>query len=99
MKDIRLRLSQSTGALLALGLFAFLYILYSSLHPKGWTVDLLVQNSNESFALILVSMAQTVPVLTGGIDLSVGPMMTLVNCLASNLVSGSPFDIVAGILA
>jgi len=98
VKDLRLRLSQSTGLLLALGLFAVLYVIYSSLHPKGWSVDLFVQNSNESFALIMVSMAQTVPVLTGGIDLSVGPMMTLVNCLASNLVSGSPFEIVSGIL-
>jgi ribose transport system permease protein len=43
-------------------------------------------------------MAQTVPVLTGGIDLSVGAMMTLVNCLASNLVSGSPGEIVIGIV-
>jgi ribose transport system permease protein len=98
VKDLRLRLSQSPGVFLALGLFVVLYVIYSSLHPKGWTVDLFVQNSNESFALILVSMAQTVPVLTGGIDLSVGPMMTLVNCLASNMVDGSALQIVLGIL-
>ncbi len=98
MKDLRLRLSQSVGMWVALLLFSALYILYSSLHPKGWTVDVLVQNSNESFALILVSMAQTVPVLTGGIDLSVGAMMTLTNCVASNVVSGSAIQIVEGLL-
>lgn len=98
MRDLKLRLQQSVGFWVAVALFAILYTLYSSLHPKGWTVDLLVQNSNESFALIMVSMAQTVPVLTGGIDLSVGAMMTLVNCLASNLVSGSPSQIVLGIV-
>jgi len=97
MRDIRLRLSQSVGFWVAVLLFAVLYTLYSTLHPKGWSVDVFVQNSNESFALIMVSMAQTVPVLTGGIDLSVGPMMTLTNCLASNLVSGSPGQIVLGI--
>ncbi len=99
MNNLRLRLSQNLGLWLGVLLFAILYTLYSTLHPKGWTVDVFVQNSNESFALIMVSMAQTVPVITGGIDLSVGPMMTLVNCLASVLVSGSPGAIVLGIVA
>lgn len=98
MKDLRLRLSQNMGVWLALGLFVVLYVIYSTLHPKGWSVDVFVQNSNESFTLILVSMAQTVPVLTGGIDLSVGPMMTLVNCIASNLIDGSVAQIFIGIL-
>ena len=99
MRDLKLRLSQSTGFWVAVILFAVLYTLYSGLHPKGWSVDVFVQNSNESFALIMVSMAQTVPVLTGGIDLSVGAMMTLVNCLASTLVSGTPTQIVLGMVA
>ncbi len=99
MNNLRLRFSQNTGLWLGVALFVALYVFYSTLHPKGWSVDLLVQNSNESFALIMVSMAQTVPVITGGIDLSVGPMMTMVNCLASVLVSGSPLAIVLGILA
>ena len=98
MRDLRLRLSQGVGLWVALGLFVVLYVIYSTLHPKGWSVDVLVQNSNESFALILVAMAQTVPVLTGGIDLSVGPMMTLTNCVASTVVSGTPGQIVLGIL-
>jgi len=96
MRDIKLRLSQSVGLWISVGLFAVLYVIYSSLHPKGWSVDVFVQNSNESFALIMVSMAQTVPVLTGGIDLSVGAMMTLVNCVASNTVSGTPTEIALG---
>jgi ribose transport system permease protein len=99
MNNLRLRFSQTTGLWLAILLFAMLYTLYSTLHPKGWSVDVFVQNSNESFALIMVSMAQTVPVITGGLDLSVGPIMTLVNCLASVLVSGSAGAIVFGMLA
>jgi ribose transport system permease protein len=99
VSDLRIRLQQNTGLLVAILLFAILYTLYSSLHAKGWSVDLFVQNSNESFALIMVSMAQTVPVLTGGLDLSAGPIMTLANCLASELVSGTAGQIVFGILA
>jgi ribose transport system permease protein len=98
MKDLKLRMSQNVGVLLAVTLFAILYLIYNTLHPKGWSVDVLVQNSNESFALIMVSMAQTVPVLTGGIDLSVGPMMTLANCVASTVVSGTPIEIFLGML-
>src|SRR3546814_913316 len=43
-------------------------------------------------------MAQTVPGLTGGPDLSVGAMMTMVNCLASVVVNGSPLAIAGGVL-
>ena len=99
MKDLRLRLSQNTGPLLALGLFLILYVFYSSLHPRGFTSDLFVQNSNEALTLILLGMAQTLPVLLGGIDLSVGPLMTLVNSVASEMVSGSPTEIALGMIA
>jgi ribose transport system permease protein len=37
-----------------------------------------------------------VPVLMGGLDLSVGAVMTLTNCIASELVNGSPAEIVLG---
>lgn len=98
MNDLRLRLSQSVGMWVAFALFLVLYCLYSTLHPKGFTVDLFVQNSNESLALIFVAMAQTVPVLTGGLDLAAGATMTLVNCLASVTVSGSAGAMAGGIV-
>lgn len=98
-RGLRAALSRNLGLLLAAGLFAALYGLYSAQHPRGGSAALLVQNSNESFALILAAMAQTVPVLTGGLDLSVGPLMTLVNCLASRVLSGGPVDLAFGILA
>ena len=39
---------------------------------EGLQPAVLIQNGNEGFALIMVAMAQTVPVLAGGLDLSVG---------------------------
>ncbi|HET8727258.1 MAG TPA: ABC transporter permease [Alphaproteobacteria bacterium] len=95
---LRLHLPQNAGLLLAVGLFAAVYGLYTHLHPNGGSPAVLVQNANEAFALVLVAMAQTVPVLTGGLDLSVGAMMTLVNCLASVVVNGSPLSIAGGIV-
>ncbi len=99
MNDLRLRLAQSAGLWLAVGLFAILYVFYSSLHVKGFSVDLFVENSNESLALIFVAMAQTVPVLTGGLDLAAGAEMTLVNCLASSLLDGAGWQIALGMVA
>jgi ribose transport system permease protein len=43
-------------------------------------------------------MAQTLVVLTSGIDLSVGMVMVLTNCLASSIVVGSPLMAALGVL-
>jgi ribose transport system permease protein len=98
MKWLRLTLGQNLPFVLAVAMFAVLYAIYVGMHPS-YSPDVIVQNANETFALIMVSMAQTVPVLLGGIDLSVGPLMTMVNCFASELVSGSATDIILGIVA
>ena len=99
MNNLRIRFGQSIGFWLAVTLFLLLYGLYSGLHPKGFSVDLLVQNSNESLAFVFVAMAQTVPVLTGGLDLAAGATMTLVDCLASHLLHGSAGSIALGMAA
>ena len=51
--------------------------------------------ANKGALLALVAMAQTFVVLTAGIDLSVGMVFVLTNCLASWIVVGSPADGVA----
>jgi ribose transport system permease protein len=99
MNDLRLRLGQNLGLLLAILLFLLFWGIYNANHPKGFSTTLLIQNANESFVLVMVAMAQTVPVLAGGLDLSVGAVMTLVNCLASVLVNGGPVQLAAGMLA
>jgi len=96
--DLSLRIRQNAPFIGAIALFAVFYVFYNMFHPKGFSTQVLVQNSNEVFSLALVAMAQTVPVLMGGLDLSVGAVMTMVNCLASNLVSGTPLQIVFGIV-
>lgn len=97
--DLALRLRQHVGLLGALGLFVVLYLFYQAHHPRGFTGQILIQNANEAFALALIAMAQTVPVLMAGLDLSVGAVMTLSGCIASHLVDGTPGEIALGILA
>ena len=67
-----------------------MFFLYHLAHPKGFSSAVLVQNGNEVFTLAMVAMAQSVPVLMAGLDLSVGALMTMVDCFASYLLSGAP---------
>jgi ribose transport system permease protein len=80
----------------AVALLFVIYLLYNILHPRGFSSAVLIQNANETVAIAFLAMAQTVPVLLGGLDLSVGAVMTLTSCLASELVNGSPVEILFG---
>ena len=95
---LRLAVTQNRGFVGACLLFAALFILYNLLHPRGFSSAVLIQNANKSVAIAFVAMAQTIPVLLGGLDLSVGAVMTLANCIASELVHGTPAQIVLGML-
>lgn len=91
-------IGQNRGFAGAIILFLMLYMGYNLLHPRGFSTAVLVQNSNELVAIGFVAMAQTVPVLAGGLDLSVGAVMTLASCVASVFLNGSPLDIVCGVI-
>lgn len=98
MSDLAIKLRQNIGLFLAIGLFIVIYGIYNIYHPKGFSPQILIQNSNESLVLVMVAMAQTVPVLMGGLDLSVGSLMTLINCLASHVLNGGPWAMAGGVL-
>ncbi|MFK7761649.1 MAG: ABC transporter permease [Roseobacter sp.] len=98
MKDLRVRLSQNAALLTAIAIFILFYVFYNMNHPRGFSVAVLIQNSNEVFTLAMVAMAQTVPVLMGGLDLSVGAIMTLVNTIASHLLNGTPLQMAFGMV-
>jgi ribose transport system permease protein len=89
-------LRRNPGLTGILVLFLVLYLTYHMLHPRGFSSAVLVQNANESVAIAFVAMAQTVPVLARGLDLSVGAVMTLTACVASVLVNGTPGEILLG---
>ena len=90
MKDWRFWVSEQRGTLLALLIFAVMFAIYLVNHPaitsNGFTataVTNVVQTAaNKGVLLAFVAMAQTLVVITAGIDLSVGMVFTLTNCLA-----------------
>ncbi len=62
---------------------------YAGLQPRLFTKLVITATANQGMALVLASMGQTAVVLTAGIDLSVGPIVSLSNTLASTLFPDS----------
>jgi ribose transport system permease protein len=75
-----------------------MFAIYTSNHPAGFTANVVQTAANKGVLLALVAMAQTFVVITAGIDLSVGAVMVLTNCLASWIVVGSATSATLGIL-
>jgi ribose transport system permease protein len=110
MKEWRFWVAEQRGTLLALGIFVVMFAVYLLNHPaiarNGFTSDTLSNvaqtAANKGVLLAFVAMAQTLVVITAGIDLSVGMIFILTNCLASWIVVGDPLMTglgVAGVLA
>jgi ribose transport system permease protein len=107
MKDWRFILNEHRGTLLALGLFVVMFTFYLFNHPAilggGFTQravgNVMLTAANKAVLLAFVAVAQALVVITAGIDLSVGMIFTLANCLASWIVVGTPLQAGLGALA
>jgi ribose transport system permease protein len=106
VKEWRFWLAEQRGTLLAFGIFVVMFTIYLVNHPaianNGFTntaVSNVVQTAaNKGVLLAFVAMAQALVVITAGIDLSVGMVFTLTNCLASWIVVGSPWQTALGVI-
>jgi ribose transport system permease protein len=99
MKDWRYWFAEQRGTLAALGLFIVMFAIYTGNHPAGFSANVVQTAANKGVLLAFVAMAQTLVVITAGIDLSVGMIFVLSNCLASWLVVGTPMQTTLGVLA
>jgi len=99
MSEWRYWFAEQKGTLLALGIFVAMFIIYTANHPAGFTANVVQTASNKGVLLAFVAMAQTLVVITAGIDLSVGMIFLLTNCLASWIVVGSPLETTLGVIA
>ena len=91
-------LREHKGTLLAFAGFAVMFTIYAANHPAGFNSNVATTAANKGVLLAIVAMAQTLVVLTSGIDLSAGMVMVLANCLASSIVVGSPLMTTLGVL-
>ncbi len=97
MSDLLLRLRHSFGLLFAIVIFILLFLVFLLVHPAGPTVYVVTTAANAGTALSFVAMGQTLAILTGGLDLSIGAILALCNSLASVVVNGSPTQVAFGI--
>ncbi|HET7795705.1 MAG TPA: ABC transporter permease [Rhizobacter sp.] len=91
-------LREHKGTLLAFAGFIVMFAIYAANHPAGLNANVATTAANKGVLLAIVAMAQTLVVLTSGIDLSVGMVLVLSNCLASHLVVGTPGQAALGVL-
>jgi ribose transport system permease protein len=99
MNEWRYWLAEQRATLMAVGIFAVMFLIYVANHPAGFTANVVQTASNKGVLLAFVAMAQTLVVITAGIDLSVGMIFILTNCLASWLVVGTALETTFGVIA
>jgi ribose transport system permease protein len=76
--------ARNARVLLAYGILVALLIVYHEKSPR-FTEREMRSIANQGMTLTIASLGQTFVVLTGGIDLSVGPMISLTNSAASRI--------------
>ncbi len=91
-------LNRNFRVLLALSVFLVLAALNAILNPRFFDPSVTTSTSNQAMTLIFAGTAQTSVVITGGIDLSIGPMISLANSLASALFADSVPSVVAVVI-
>ena len=98
MSDWRYLLAQNRATLLSVIFFVVMFAIYASNHPAGFSANVVQTAANKGVLLALVAMAQTFVVITAGIDLSVGAVFVLTNCVASWIVVGTAASATLGVL-
>ncbi|MFN4142873.1 ABC transporter permease [Aestuariivirga sp.] len=98
MKDWRYWFAENRSTLLAVAIFLFMFAIYAGNHPAGFTANVVQTSANKATLLAFVAMAQAIVIITAGIDLSVGMILTLANCLASWIVVGTVGETFLGVV-
>jgi ribose transport system permease protein len=96
-QDLGYWLSSHRGPLIAAALFLAMFAVFVIEHPAGLSGEVVNTAANKGVLLAFVAMAQTIPVLTSGLDLSVGSVFVMTNCLASTLLTGTPLQVALGV--
>ena len=79
-----------TGLLVVLCLLLLLFIFGVAVSDRFATTRNILNVYEQSTGLALVSLGQTLTVLTGGIDLSVGSVISVTAMMVSGLINGDP---------
>lgn len=89
-------ISQEWRLCLTIALFIASFVAFVLIHPRGLSVVSITPWANQVVPLALAAVAQFFAVVTGGLDLSVGAVITLSNTVGSFLLDGTPAQIATG---
>jgi ribose transport system permease protein len=100
----RLWIGKSRGTLVAIGVLAIAIVIFELVNPKPFSYFDLSTVTGTAGGLALAGIGETIVVIAGGLDLSVGAVISLVNVLLVELVGQSklpllPYTIVATLLS
>lgn len=95
--QLRLVWRRNAGLVGLFALLAALLVVYAYLHPGLLSVAGVARFTQNWFPVALVAIAQTLIMLTGGIDLSIGAMVSLGCVLAATLVGETALGATLGI--
>lgn len=79
-------------------IFILVFAAYGVIHPRGLSIVTLTPWANQCVSLAFAAVGQLMAVITRGLDLSIGPVLALSNALGSQLLSGTPLQVVLGVL-
>ncbi len=97
--NLRKLVMQEWRLCLTIGLFVVSFVAFVLIHPRGLSVVSITPWASQVVPLALAAVAQFFAVVTGGLDLSVGAVITLSNAAGSFLLEGTPIQIAFGAAA
>ncbi|WP_395063279.1 ABC transporter permease [Paraburkholderia silvatlantica] len=98
MSGLRYWYAENRGTAFAFALFVLMFGIYLFNYPSNLSANVFQTAANKAVLLALVSMGQALVVLTAGIDLSIGMMLVLTNCIGSWIVTGGALHSALGIV-
>ncbi|MDQ0469885.1 ABC transporter permease [Labrys wisconsinensis] len=98
----RRRAASNAGLLIVLALLVVMLLIGAVVSDRFRTFGNVANVLEQSTGLALVSLGQTLAILTGGIDLAIGSLISLIICLTAGLLDGDAtylYPVIAGMLA
>ena len=98
---LRRMVASNAGLLIVLALLVLMLLIGAVVSDRFRTFGNVSNVFEQSTELALVSLGQTLAVLTGGIDLAVGSLISLIICLTAGLLDGNAtylYPVIAGML-
>jgi ribose transport system permease protein len=80
-------------AIIAFGILLLLFATFLIIHPGRISDNFFATWANQGAGLAFVAVGQTLVVLTAGIDMSIGSIFALSNCLASVFLNGDSYHL------